>query len=109
LVEPPHPDPFTFREFSIGPLRLTRVVHHALNCAKAERMRMMLREEDHLEAFMTASKMTDRVLDSFMVRWRTIYDDEKEPFARFIAAIMLLVEAMLKRCRELQAAAANRA
>jgi hypothetical protein len=71
-------------------------------------MRVMLREEDHLEAFVTASKTTELILDDFMVRWREIFGEENESFARFIASIVLPVEAMLKRCRDLQAAAADR-
>jgi hypothetical protein len=70
---------------------------------------MILCEEDHLEAFTTASKATDQVLDDFMARWRAIFGEENEWFARFIAGVMLPVEAMLERCRELQAAAADQA
>jgi hypothetical protein len=93
-MDTPPPDPFTFKAFDIHSLGLWRVVHHTLNCAKAERMQMMLREEDHL--------------DDFMARWTENFGDENESFARFIAGIMLPVEAMLKRCRDLQAAAADR-
>jgi hypothetical protein len=107
-MDTPPPDPFTFKAFDIHSLGLWRVVHHTLNCAKAERMQMMLREEDHLEAFVTASKTTDLILDDFMARWTENFGDENESFARFIAGIMLPVEAMLKRCRDLQAAAADR-
>jgi hypothetical protein len=85
------------------------IIHSTVQ-KKAARMRMMLREEDHFEAFVTASKttLTELILDDFMVRWKEIFGEENESFARFIAGIVLPVEAMLKRCRDLQAAAADR-
>ena len=101
LVEPPNPDPFTFHDFHLtSEESLLHVVIYAMSDWKAERMRMMLREEDHVRAFLMATKTTDVILEEFMARWICIFGSKCVDFARLMAAIFLPMEAMLKRCRE---------
>jgi len=59
---------------------------------------MMLCEEDHLEAFIAATKTMDVITEEFMARWICIFSSKYVDFARLMA--VLPMEAMLKRCRE---------
>ena len=100
LVESPNPDPFTFQHYHlICNKDLFEVVVHAMSYWKAEHMRIMLRGEDYLEAFIAATKTTDVILEEFMAGWTCVFGSRCVDFARLVAAIFLPMEAMLKRCR----------